>query len=227
MASAAATDEVSDFKRRARRRLIGAIALVLLLVIVPPWIMEREPRPVVSNLSVEIPSQEAKKLAPKPPPERAAKADEKAVREDATEKSRPRGVEAPKTEPVPAAAENKPTLAESEKPKPDAPPETALKPAPKEPPVKKSRDAERAQAILSGAGFVVPLGTYSSADNVKQLQSKLSAAGVKSYTEPVAGSGEKPGTRVRAGPFPTREAAEKARAKLAGMGLKPGAVANR
>jgi DedD protein len=34
-------------------------------------------------------------------------------------------------------------------------------------------------------------------------------------------------TRVRAGPFASKEAAEKARAKLGAMGLKPGAVASR
>jgi len=34
-------------------------------------------------------------------------------------------------------------------------------------------------------------------------------------------------TRVRAGPFASKEAAEKARAKLVALGLKPGAVASR
>jgi DedD protein len=38
-------DAALDLRRRARRRLIGAIALVLALVIVPPWIMDLEPRP--------------------------------------------------------------------------------------------------------------------------------------------------------------------------------------
>ena len=67
---------------------------------------------------------------------------------------------------------------------------------------------------------------FSNATNVKQLRAKLTAAGVKSYTETVKTSkGEL--TRVRAGPFASREAAEKARAKLVEMGLKPGAVASR
>jgi DedD protein len=85
---------------------------------------------------------------------------------------------------------------------------------------------ERAQAALGDQAWVVTLDAFSNATNVKQLRTKLSAAGVKSYTEPVKTSkGEL--TRVRAGPFASREAAEKARAKLDAMGLKPGAVASR
>ena len=72
----------------------------------------------------------------------------------------------------------------------------------------------------------MPLDAFSEMKNVKQLRTKLSAAGIKSYTEPVkTAKGEL--TRVRAGPFSSKEAAEKARAKLQAMGLKPGAVANR
>ncbi len=70
------------------------------------------------------------------------------------------------------------------------------------------------------------LDAFSDAKNVKQLRANLSAAGVKSYTERVkTAKGEL--TRVRAGPFASKEAAEKARAKLEAMGFKPGAVASR
>jgi len=34
-------------------------------------------------------------------------------------------------------------------------------------------------------------------------------------------------TRVRAGPFPSREAAEKVRERLRGLGLEPGSVTTR
>ena len=50
------SDEVHLLRRRARRRLVGATAVVLFLVIVPPLFMDLEPRPVSSNLNVEIPS---------------------------------------------------------------------------------------------------------------------------------------------------------------------------
>src|SRR3990172_3479789 len=64
-------------------------------------------------------------------------------------------------------------------------------------------DALRAQAALSDQAWVVTLDAFSDKKNVKQLRTKLTAAGVKSYTEPVKTSkGEL--TRVRAGPFASK-----------------------
>ena len=59
-------------------------------------------------------------------------------------------------------------------------------------------------------------------DKVKELQARITEGGLKSYTEPVA-TAKGPVTRVRAGPFPTRAAAEEARDKLKSLGL-PGTV---
>src|SRR5512135_3379846 len=61
--------ETIDLRRRARRRLIGAIALVLALVIVPPWIMDLEPKPAQTRLSVEIPATDASRLKPPAKPQ--------------------------------------------------------------------------------------------------------------------------------------------------------------
>jgi DedD protein len=235
-AGVADRDEAQDFKRRARRRLIGAIALVLFLVIVPPWIMEREPKPSVSGLNVEIPSQEAKRPPPKVAPPGAARpeppvpAEKTAKLEERTaplaDSSRTT-VDPPQAEVAPPASEasgrnDKP----AEKPGRAAEPATTspAKPAPKD--AAKKSDAERAEALLAGAptvSYIVPVGTYANGEGVKQVQAKLSGLGVKSYTE-AAGNGQ---TRVRAGPYASRELAEKARGKLAGAGLKPGAVVAR
>jgi DedD protein len=74
---------------------------------------------------------------------------------------------------------------------------------------------------------MIPLGAFSNPANAKQVQSKLSAAGFKSYSESV-NSAKGVQTRVRAGPFATRDAAERAREKLKAMGFVPvGAVAVR
>jgi DedD protein len=64
------------------------------------------------------------------------------------------------------------------------------------------------------------VGAFSNPDGVV---AKLKAAKMPHYTEPVQGNL----TRVRAGPFPTKDAAEKALQKLKGLGLEPGAVAPR
>jgi DedD protein len=62
-------------------------------------------------------------------------------------------------------------------------------------------------------GFAVQVGAFKDEDKLKQAAAKLAAAGIKHYIERRdAQSGGL--TRLRAGPFPTREAAEKA---LAGV----------
>lgn len=206
----AESEEALQLKRRARRRLVGAIALVTFVVIILPLILDKEPGPAGPPLSVQIPNQESgrfsTRVVPSAPPLPAAPATEKKA-------------ETPqlKTEPSPAKAATHPANAE-----PAVADETAKVPA--QPAVK--GEEGRAQAALNDQAWVVMLDAFSDAKNVKQLRAKLSAAGVKSYTEPVKTSkGEL--TRVRAGPFASKEAAEKARAKLDAMGLKPGAVASR
>ncbi len=47
-------------KKRARRRLVGSITLVLAAIIVLPMIFESEPRPVSPNLLIDIPSKDNK-----------------------------------------------------------------------------------------------------------------------------------------------------------------------
>jgi len=51
-------DDANLVKRRARRRLVGAIALMVLIVVVLPVILDQQPRPVPQALSVQIPSQD-------------------------------------------------------------------------------------------------------------------------------------------------------------------------
>lgn len=63
-------DPVLPEKKRARRRLIGAIALVLAAVIGLPMILDSEPKPVADDISIQIPSKD--KVAPMASAERAA-----------------------------------------------------------------------------------------------------------------------------------------------------------
>jgi DedD protein len=207
----AESEEALQLKRRARRRLVGAIALVTFVVIVLPLILDKEPGPAGPPLSVQIPSQEAggfntrivppaTELPPAPVPEK-------------------------KAEVVPAEAE--PPAAKAAPPAPEAEPSAPKADAAGGEVAKVPKTEElRAQAALSDQAWVVTLDAFSDEKNVRQLRTRLSAAGVKSYTEPVKTSkGDL--TRVRAGPFASKEAAEKARVKMVAMGLKPGAVASR
>jgi DedD protein len=113
---------------------------------------------------------------------------------------------------------------------PEVPPE---KPVPRveitvtkgsdKPPAKADAEQMRAEAALSGEQFMVPAGAYV---DPAGIIGKLKEARIPYYTEPIA---TKQGTvtRVRAGPFASRDAADKALQQLKDLGLKPGNVATK
>src|SRR3989442_9372013 len=68
--------DVETLKRRGRRRLVGAVALVLLAVIVLPMVFDPEPKSTLAPGSVRIPGEnDAAPFTPKPAPKPAAKAE--------------------------------------------------------------------------------------------------------------------------------------------------------
>ncbi|HET9471005.1 MAG TPA: SPOR domain-containing protein, partial [Usitatibacter sp.] len=88
---------------------------------------------------------------------------------------------------------------------PAAPPKVAAvapKPAPPAP--------KPAAAAPKRQGFAVQVGAFRDEETLRQARDKLVEAKIAHYTEPVEGGL----TRLRAGPFPTREAAEQARVAL-------------
>jgi len=60
--------EISTLRRRGRRRLVGAIALVLLAVIVLPMVFDSDPRQSAPPVSVRIPSEDDAGFSPKVTP---------------------------------------------------------------------------------------------------------------------------------------------------------------
>lgn len=201
----AEAQDVNFLKRRGRRRLVGAIALVLLAVIVLPMVFDSEPGQSAPPVSVRIPNEEDAGFSPKVTPKGPAA-------------SQPPAAPA---EPPKAAAAPAPKVAAAPAPKPEA--KAAEKPAPEKLAAAEAERA-RAQAALAGGGqFVVPVAALASADKVQELAAKLKEAKLPYYTEPLA-TVKGPVTRVRAGPFASREAAEKAQRQLKRLGLKPGNV---
>lgn len=185
--------DVNTLKRRGRRRLVGAIALVLLAVIVLPWIFDPQPSQT-PPVSVRIPSQDEAPFKPKPVPKPPSPP-----------------VEAVKPAPAPAPVPVKPEAS-----KPEA------KPAEKAPaPVAAER--ARAEAALANVQYIVPVGAYADPAGVI---AKLKEAKVPYFTEPVA-TAKGPVMRVRAGPYASREAAEKAHKQLKALGFAPGNIASR
>ena len=67
LAVAQEQQDVETLKRKGRRRLVGAVALVLAAVIVLPMVFDPEPRGTGSTLSVRIPAEDETPFTPKPP----------------------------------------------------------------------------------------------------------------------------------------------------------------
>ncbi|WP_233856433.1 SPOR domain-containing protein [Paraburkholderia sp. HD33-4] len=62
-ADAMLLDPTLPEKQRARRRLVGAIALVVAAVIILPMVLDSHPKPVTDDISIDIPSRPAPKLS--------------------------------------------------------------------------------------------------------------------------------------------------------------------
>ena len=201
----AESEDVNTLKRRGRRRLVGAIALVLVAVIVLPMVFDSEPRSSAPPVSVRIPSEEESGFAPKV----AQKAPEK-VQEKAPEKAPPKTAE-PVAEKAAEPAVEKPA------------PRIEIKVAKADPVPKAPAERAKAEPPVAGDQFMVPAGAYTDPAGVIE---KLKLAKIPYYTEPIA---TKDGTvtRVRAGPFASRETADKVMNQLKALGLKPGNVATK
>lgn len=218
------SDEELQLKKRARRRLVGAIALVLLAVVFLPMVLDKEPKPVGQDIAIHIPSQEntpfkpqvvAPKLIPAAPVE-----PQKAV------ESQPVAVEAAKQETGKVAATGEPQsdkisavkpVAEADA-KPAVTPHTEAQQKPATP-----ATTAKSETAAKSQGYLILLGAFANLDNAKQRQAKLNGLGIRFYTEKIkTPSGEK--LRVRAGPYATREEAEKVLGRLKSQGIKDGIV---
>lgn len=220
----AISDEELQLKRRARRRLIGAVVLVTAIIVVLPMLLESEPKPAGQEVKVQIPSPDSgiftSKVVPLPaaPESKAApKAPEPAqAAKPPVEDSRKTAAVPPATETPAAPAAN---AAPQEIPKPALKAETELpKAVPAKKPAKAAAKKPKPVAKPAGGKFVVQVIALADAARAKQMQSQITAAGIKSYTE-VVKTAKGDVTRVRAGPFATRQAAEKAREQLRALGM--------
>lgn len=224
-----------QLKKRARRRLVGAVFFVSVAAVVLPMVMDQEPRQAVQDVEIRIPGQDEKPFAPRfavePPPADAAPAEPAPAAERAPQEAPVAKVEKPAEKPA-ARPADKPAEKPADKApakaqdKPSAKP--AEKPAEKAAEKPKADDAKRAAALLAGKAdekaaakggeFLVLIGAFSNEDNVRVLKSKLGELGIRVYTEPLdTPQGKK--TRVRAGPFPSREAADKALERMKKIGV--------
>jgi DedD protein len=192
------TAEQVELRQKGRQRLIGAVTLALLAVVFVPMLLDPEPRQQRVEQSVAIPSKEA--VAPLTPV---------IATPSPTSESGP----PPAQTPVVASEQRKmvePRAAEFKSPAAKAnPPSNAEAKLPAEP-------AEKPVPRLDG--FAVQVGAFREEAKLSQARDKLVAARLPHYTERLeTTSGEL--TRLRAGPYATRDAAEKAAAAMKRVGV--------
>lgn len=223
-------DAQLELKKRARRRLVGAIALAVLAAIVLPMVMDQAPKQPVQDIQIRIPAQDAGAFtsrilpvkpgsAPTPlPPAAVPESKSAEPAKQAAAQIKPESKAEPKSEQktAPSKAEVSPPSTASK------PPEarTAV-PLDEKQPAKKPDEAKvkPAPAVGNGEQWIVQLGAYRDQANVRNLTAKLKQQGYNFYTEALPSPDGSSRTRVRAGPFPTKEAAETARDRIKRIGV--------
>jgi len=215
-------DPAAALRTRARRRLIGAAALLLLVVIVVPMLLDPEPRPVPDNIPIDIPSEKTK-FSPRlalppvpapdnvpvaPPPEAppsAAKsaggavASAKSAATDKTKPAEPAKADAPKSDAAKTDEERARAALEGKS------------------------AAEKLPASVKGGKFAVQATATANEASARELAERLKKAGLTPYTETID-TAEGTRFRVRVGPYGSREDADRARARLKGMGINGNVV---
>ncbi len=243
MDAAAPLDPTQAAKTRARRRLIGAIALALAAVVFVPMLFDRTPVAPSDDIAVQIPDRDTPfegrrgvlrdgadagkgplrpssalpspaaspavgqpasthvDVAPAPVASvDASKSSPVVVNESSNEKPVQKAVEKSGEKGIPSSS-----AAQGDDPRALAALEGKAVP-------------QAASESASGKGFAVQIAAFSIADKAKNLRDQLNASGLKAYTEPLS-TPQGLRTRVRLGPFASREAAERARQRLRTMKL--------
>jgi DedD protein len=216
------SEEEIQLRKRARRRLVGAIVLVAVAVVVLPMVLDSKPEQRNHEIEIHIPSEDT---VDELPPQ-AALPETPAVRVPDSGTA-----DSPRQEPVasqPGRSVQSSTLVSGK----DNLADSGAGPGP-------ASGGESAESIRTASVaadmFVVQLGAFADPAKARQqLQSLASKEGdIKAYTETIKtgkGTGSRGPdsrkeaddneiTRVRAGPFRTREEAEVMRERLRKLGF--------
>lgn len=210
-------------KKRARRRLVGAVALVLLMIVILPQVLQdrallaqQEPikitMPVIARPATQqVVSQEPIVVEPQSSAEYIAEDKVPDFKEPVSEP-----VAAKKIESKPAKeADNKSQM------------NAAIVPqAEKKVAVKTEASKVETQApAKTQESFAVQVGVYSDVDNVKRLQEQLKQAGFTTRTEKIK-TPKGDSLRLKAGIFNSREDAVAALTKIKAIGLSGIVIGN-
>jgi DedD protein len=227
-------ESVEVLRRRARHRLIGATVLVIIGVVGFPLVFDTQPRPVSVDIAVDIPDR----IKTKPMVSASAATKQTPLATDAALSPKEEVVTSAKKEetPIPTASQTPvavtptalPATATAKTAEPLKTPEPAKADS-------KTSDTSTlaktssaslvpvtpsASAAVEGPRFVVQIGAFAEDAKVKEVRLKLEKAGYKTYTN-IANTKDGPRTRVRVGPFASKDEAEKMANKIKQLQLQP------
>ncbi len=230
-------------KRRARRRLIGATALVLAAIIGLPMIFDSEPKPFSDEIAIQIPARDAPATRQSTPSLPPLELSPPVVEKPSIPVTPVAPIKSEASAPVAKTSLPEPVQAEKEVKKEVAPKEAAkenTKEIAKEKANDKANDKSKDKSNNKASNktestkqsdskntksnrdlpirYVLQVAAVENKAKADDMQEKLKKAGIKSYTQKIPTSaGDR--IRIRVGPFVNKEEAEKMRARLRKLGL--------
>ncbi|MBQ8828663.1 MAG: SPOR domain-containing protein [Burkholderiaceae bacterium] len=214
-------DSYSSAKRISlRRRLIGAVIILVALLVSIPFFLDREAPPPTITVPLTIPSEGSvsvtqimvpghdvnqKKVVVAPEKKTVAVKKETVVKPPKVVEVSEKSTEKPKT--IEKQRQESPKKVESKKEKVE--------------PKKELKQESEKKTTLPKGSYVIQLIATSDKSKAQALKKKVSALGLPVYTEEVSVKKGKI-TRVRVGPFKSAKMAEEARAQLGMVGISSG-----
>ncbi|NYT64836.1 SPOR domain-containing protein [Alcaligenaceae bacterium] len=226
--------QAAELRGRARRRLIGALVLVLAAVIIVPMLFDDTPDstvppPTLVVIPANVPPIPVPDVVAIPAPDTAhtdtsliddlagtASGTVDNVISQAVVPEPPAVAVAPPTPPQPVVV--------APEPKPEAPVKPAAKPS-----NTRTDDGSVALALLEGrtpskpaaassGSFTLQIAAYTTDKDAQSRRDKLVSSGVTNAYVENATVNDKSTYRLRVGPFPSRDAAQAAQARLRALG---------
>jgi DedD protein len=226
MAELVVTQDELALRRRARRRLVGAVAIALTVVVILPMLFDSEPKPLGPEVDIQIPVHDSPfETTPALAPSEKTAPGVSAEPPQAQPAEPTQAPAASKAEPVKAEV-GKPPVPEKLKPEamPDIKAKTEVKPASKgetkgetkADPKAESKPKLTPDSTFASKGYYLQLGAFGNESNARQLHTKATSAGFNAVM--LAANGQ---YRVRVGPIPQHERALEIQARLKAKGFSP------
>lgn len=214
MAELVVTQDELALRRRARRRLVGAVAIALTVVVILPMLFDSEPKPLGPEVDIQIPAHDSPfettpALAPPVNPNPAAAATVPTAPLPQAQPAEPTQAPAAKAAAVKTEVGKAPA---PEKSKPEAKPDNKAKAETKT----ETKPKLTPDSTFASKGYFLQLGAFGNESNARQLHTKAAAAGFNAVM--LAANGQ---YRVRIGPIPQHERALEIQARLKAKGFSP------